>query len=196
MNQSTPQLFHDDEHLAKIESHWSARDLLAQPAVFFLKDICPLLDLSAANVIAHAKRLHEQGLDPYTAMGVRKVWQHWYVRMKVFAPYYQAHFLTNIRKIRPGMDTNALLSQKGVFLLSQVCKCIPFTSNQLRHQARVLPVEACGIFKREGTYLVHMEVFGPWLCGLWQSGFDTLPEVPPKQAPGRAITPKKNSKPN
>ncbi len=183
MKPTTPQLFQDDEQLAKIDKLWSVADLLAQPAVFFLKDVCSLLEITAASVLAHAKRLHEQGQDAYAVMGLRKVWNHWYVRMKVFAPYYQAHFMTNIRRIRPGMDTNTLLNQEGIFLLSQVCKCIPFTSNQLRHQARVVPVEVCGIFKQEGTYLVHMEIFGQWLSRLWQTGFDSLAAESSKQAP-------------
>lgn len=168
-------IFAEDEHLCNISAQWSADELLGYPALFFLKDVCPLLGLTTPGVVVHAKALAAKGLNPYTAMGVRKLWNHWYVRMKVFAPYYRTHFQSPIRTIKRGMDANALLAQKGVFLLSQVCRCIPFSSNQLRHQARKLPVEECGIFRKQETYLVQMEVFGPWLSRLWQEGFERNP---------------------
>ncbi len=173
METQTNRIFADDEQLCEVSARWSAADLLGQPGLFFLKDICPLLGLSTPGVVAHAKTLTAKGQDPYEIMGVRKLWNHWYVRMRVFAPYYQAHLRSNIRTIRRDMDTNVLLAQKGLFLLSQVCKCIPFSAHQLRHQARKLPASECGIFRDHETYLVEMEIFGPWLSRLWQEGFET-----------------------
>jgi hypothetical protein len=178
---TTIALFHDDEKLCKVKGHWSVTDLLAQPALFFLKDVCYRLEITPARIVAHAKVLTAQGQDVYALMGVRKIWNHWYVRMKVFAPYYQANFKTETRMIKRGTDANTLLNQSGVYLLSQVCKCIPFTSNQLRHQARKTPVEECGISKHEDTYLVRMEVFGPWLTRLWKEGFGSRPETVPNR---------------
>lgn len=163
--------FQKDELLSKVNNQWSVHSLLAQPALFFLKDVCARLEISSLSVADHARSLIEQGQDAYAVMGVRKVWNHWYVRMKVFAPYYLAHLKTDIRQVQRGWDANTLLAQKGLFLLSQVCKCIPFSSGQLRHQARKLTVEQCGIYKNGVTYLIKMEVFGPWLSRLWQEGF-------------------------
>lgn len=169
--------FADDEQLTSVCAQWSASELLEQSALFFLKDICPLLGLTTPAVVAQAKALRAKGQDPYTTMGVRKLWNHWYVRMKIFAPYYQVHFRSPIRTIPRGTDANTLLAQQGLFLLSQVCKCIPFSSHQLRYQARTLPAEECGIFKQRETYLVQMEVFGPWLSRLWREGFASSPQA-------------------
>jgi hypothetical protein len=189
MNTQSLALFHHDEHFCKVNKQWSATVLLAQPAMFFLKDVCPLLEITSKIVVAHVGSLSAQGQDPYAVMGVRKIWNHWYVRMLVFAPYYQAQLRTDIRMIKRGMDANTLLVQKGNFLLSQVCRCIPFSSSQLRHQARKLTTAECGIFKREETYLVRMEIFGPWISRLWQEGF-VHPGVGCKQKRDDAATPK------
>lgn len=174
---ATPfKLFQDDELIVKVRPPISPEALLMQAGLFFLKDICFILDLRPLGVADHARTLEASGRDPYKVMGVRKIWNHWYVRMRVFAPYYLSHLKRNIQRVKPEWDANTLLAQKGEFLLSQVCTCIPFSSNQLRHQARKTAVDVCGIYKNEdGIYLVQMETFGPWLRRLWQEGFGHHP---------------------
>ncbi len=169
-------LIYDDEQFAKVKDQWSTETLLAQPAVFFLKDICAKLEISTRCVIARASELETAGHNLYQIMGMRKVWGHWYVRMAVFAPYYRIHFQMHVQKVMSEWNANTLLAQKGLFPLSEVCKHIPFSTGQLRHQARKLNPAVCGIQKNSaGTYLVTMEIFGPWLSRLWQDGFHSTP---------------------
>lgn len=172
-------IFEPDEMLRTVPKSWSQEVLLSQQSMFFLKDVCPKLNLDTTSVVAHARALQADGRDPYEVMGLRKIWCHWYVRMRRFAPYFRQHLQSHIKQVASEWNANALLSQDGVFLLSQVCRLIPFTSGQLRHQARKTPRAVCGIFLDEvHGYLVEMEVFRVWIGRLWQDGFSERPPKP------------------
>jgi len=90
----------------------------------------------AAKVQKTVRAMERAGKNPYRVMGVRKVWSHWMVRMSVFRKYYAEHLAPTVRRIRPEWNGNRLLSETGCFLLADVCRLLPFTTHQLRYQAK------------------------------------------------------------
>ncbi len=85
------KLFEDDEVVRAFHPNWSAEHLLAQNGLFALKDIARCLAIHSPLVKMRARRIRDSGRCPYAVMGCRKIWTHWFVRMKVFAPYYLKH---------------------------------------------------------------------------------------------------------
>ena len=165
----------DEMKLKAVRSQWSAEELLAQEGVFFLKDIVSKIELNSEHVKKAAREIAASGRCPYQVMGARKVWNHWTVRMKVFGDYYKAHLMPMVRQVEAGWNGNQLLTQKGTFLLADVCRLLPFTSHQLRYQAKKHPDsrKAYGIWKDGdiGSFVVDMEVFAEWIKSLWKGGF-------------------------
>ena len=166
------QIFQRDEmQLVAVESHWTAEEILAIEGIFFLKDIAKALNLEPVKVKIHAKDISVRGEDPWAVMGARKVWNHWMIRMAVFAPYYRKHLISHIRKVSAEWDGNTLLRQKGLFYLTDVCRLIPFTSHQLRYQAKRHEDarKQIGIWKDDelNAFVVDMAVFAPWIARLW-----------------------------
>lgn len=161
----------DEMKLIKVESHWTAESLLAQEGIFFLKDILELLELDGVKVIKHARDMEKDGQNPWEVMGMRKVWNHWAIRMTVFAPYYKEHLKSAVRNVRDHWDANMLLKQEGLFLLTDVCRLLPFTAYQIRYQAKKNPnaKEEYGIWKDDELkrYLVDMGIFSGWIKQLW-----------------------------
>jgi len=134
------QVFAPDEmKLKAVRRHWSAEELLSQDGVFFLKDIVGKINVTSADVKKAARAIVESGRCPYRVMGVRKVWNHWTVRMAVFRDYYARHLASPITRIEANWNANRLLEQKGLFLLSEVCSILPFKAHQLRYQAKQHP---------------------------------------------------------
>ena len=165
----------DVMEMIKVKSHWKPEDLLAREGLFLLKDIVKVLELEPFRVKKEALRLEEQGLSAWDVMGARKVWNHWVVRMKVFGPYYRGNLMPRIRKIPTGLDGNSLLREKGLFYLSDVCRLIPFTTHQIRYQAKRNPNAKgeLGVWKDEeaNAFVVDMESFAPWIQQLWKRDF-------------------------
>jgi hypothetical protein len=171
------QIFEQDEMvLRKVNKAWSAEDLLNQDGIFFLKDIVGVLDLDSAKVIKKAREVQEKGQSSWQVMGIRKVWNHWAVRMKVFAPYYRKYLRSWVKAIQDDWDSNVLLKQKGIFLLSEVCELIPFSTYQIRYQANKVEnsAETYGIWKDEqlNRFVVDMEKFSGWIKSLWKGNFN------------------------
>ena len=166
------RIFEEDEmNLREVDKTWSKEDLLSKHDLFFLKDVVKILDLDPAKVKKKAKEYE----DPWKDMGVRKMWTHWIVRMKVFAPFYRKHLVSKVQSPRPEWDGNTLLKQKGTYYLTDVCKLIPFSTHQLRYQAKKNPraKEEYGVWKdpKLKGFLVDMEIFGPWINSLWDGNF-------------------------
>jgi len=165
----------DEMKLKTVSSSWSAEELLAQDGVFFLKDIVGKIELNSTPVKKAARAIAASGGCAYQVMGVRKVWNHWAVRMKVFRDYYEAHLKPTVRRIEPGWNGNHLLKQKGIFLLADVCRFLPFNSHQLRYQAKKHPNprKAYGMWKDKkiGSFVVDMEPFAAWVDRLWRGDF-------------------------
>jgi hypothetical protein len=161
----------DEMGLLRVAPDWNRQDLLRQKGIFFLKDILALLDLSKPRVLRMVKALEEEDKDPYRIMGVRKIWQHWIVRMKVFAPYYREKMAMTFRQIEPQWNGNDLLQQEGLFPLSEVCEHLPFGAHSIRYQAgkRENSREQIGVWKDKdlNIYLVDMPIFAAWLKEIW-----------------------------
>ncbi len=98
----------------------TAENMLGRKGVFFLKDVVKVLPLQARAAKKQAKQLKTQGLNPWVTMGLRKIWNHWLVRMSVFAPYCQEHLAMKWRAILEEWDANRLLRAKGVFKMAEV----------------------------------------------------------------------------
>lgn len=162
----------DEMNLVHNPRDWNAGKILAHDGIFYLKDIVRPLDLDAAKVKRRVHEMRRLGQNPWTVMGVRKIWNHWVVRMSVFAPYYRQHLISKVRRLEPSWDGNKLLTEKGLFHLADVCKLIPFSAHQLRYQAkrRSDARNEIGVFKDEelNSYLVDMEVFARWILIVWR----------------------------
>jgi hypothetical protein len=170
------KIFEKDEMvMSEVKPEWTEQDLIAQKTIFYLKDILEKLQLDPVKVKRKANDLIKKGQDPWKVMGVRKLWTHWIVRMSIFAPYYSEHLKPRVSPIRPEWDGNTLLKQKGLFLLTAVCKRIPFSPHQLRYRAKINPKakDEYGIWKEEdlNVFVVDMEVFSKWVKGLWGGEF-------------------------
>lgn len=166
----------DEMELKEIDPTWDAERLLSTEAIFFLKDVVKVLDLDPVKVKKKARDLAKQGETVWDVMGVRKVWSHWVVRMKVFSPYYKKYLISRIKPVQSHWDGNSLLKQKGVYQLTEVCKLIPFSTYQLRYQAKKNPnaKQAYGVWKdpESNTFVVDMETFAPWVMSLWEGNFE------------------------
>ncbi len=173
---SVEKIFEDDEmKLMKVDKSWTQEYLLALDGIFFLKDVVGPLELDSAKVIKKAKEVQASGQSSWKVMGARKVWNHWAVRMKVFGPYYLKHLKSRVKTIKEEWDSNLLLKQKGIFLLSEVCELIPFSTYQIRYQAKQneRAVEEYGIWKDPelNRFVVNMEVFAEWIKSLWKGNY-------------------------
>lgn len=162
----------DEMNLVPAPRDWPVERILNNEGIFYLKDILRPLDLDVAKVKRKVRELQRQGLNPWLEMGVRKIWNHWVVRMTVFAPYYRQHLVSKVRRLEPDWDGNALLTQKGLFHLADVCKLIPFSAHQLRYQAKrhADARHTIGVFKDPELkgYLVDMAVFSEWILVVWR----------------------------
>lgn len=165
------EIFEEDE-LIKVEipTNATVEWLLEQDGIFFLKDVSKILGFNS-KVKRKVKRLAIEDKNAYTTIGVRKAWNHWIVRMKVFKQFYESNLRSEIRSVPKGINGNELLEMKGIFKLSEVCLKIPFTSHQIRYQAKKLPNshEVMGVWKDEtnNCYLVDMEGFSAYVKKVW-----------------------------
>lgn len=170
------QIFEKDEmQLIEVHPDWDVETLLEKESIFYLKDIVDPLEIDPLKVKRRANEIQKKGESPWEVMGVRKMWTHWIVRMSVFAPYYKKHFEPRISRIDPSWDGNTLLKQNGTFLLTSVCKLIPFSAHQLRYRAKRNPnsKEEYGIWKEKdlNAFVVDMTTFSAWIKTLWGGEF-------------------------
>jgi len=163
----------DEMNLRKPDPQDTAESLLCKEGLFFLKDVLPVLDLDMPQLKKKIKALEREGENLYAVMGVRKVWNHWLVRMTVFSEWLKTNYRPKWRKIPPEWDGNFLLKQRDVFLLSHATKLLPVSLHQVRHQAKQNPrsKEEMGVWKdsKEGLYLVDMARFSQWFIELWKA---------------------------
>lgn len=167
------KIFEKDEMtLVDVDPNWSKKQLLEVEGIFFLKDIVGILKLETSKVIKETHRLQSENKSPWLEMGLRKVWNHWTVRMTVFAPYYLKHLQPRYQSLDPSWDANTLLAQSGVYRLTDVCSLLPFSTYQLRYQAlkNKNSKEEYGIWldKSLKRWLVDMNIFSGWVINLWR----------------------------
>ena len=186
--QSDPVFKQDELQLVEVDPSWTAEDILGREGVFFLKDIAKPLKLEPVKVKHHAREILRRGSSPWEVMGARKIWNHWVLRMKLFAPYYRKHLISRVCEVQPEWDGNQLLEQSGTFYLTDVCRKIPFTSHQLRYQSKRerKSRQTIGIWKDPElkSYLIDMEVFSPWIKRIWLGEPGNEKTFPLKRAAG------------
>ena len=169
-------IFQPDELvLNEFDKTWAPKDILAKKEIFFLKDVTRVLKLDINKIKKKAKELQTKGKSSWDIMGTRKVWAHWIVRMKVFAPYYKKHLIPKVQKVESAWDGNTLLNQKGRYLLTDVCRKLPFTSHQIRYQANKSKnaKSEFGLWKDKdlNAFVVDMPKFAPWIKRLWAGNY-------------------------
>ncbi len=196
MTKEVEKIFEEDVlQPGREESLKSPEALLQSDGLFYLKDVARVLDLDPVKLRILARRLQQEG-QSWEVLGARKAFKHWMIRMRTFATYYRENLRPNYRKVKEEWDTNTLLAQPGVFLLSQVCKHLPFSVLQMRYQANRIedPRQKIGIWQDEisKNYLVEMEVFSQWIKRVWDGSFESDHQPPPPNR-NRAKKPRKKA---
>lgn len=171
------KIFEEDEMtLGEVDPSWDAETLLKQECIFFLKDIVQMLSIDANKVKKHYKEAERSGKLAWEDMGVGKTWNHWIIRMKVFAPFYKKQLVPKARRVPKEWDGNQLLRQRGIYFLTDVCEHIPFTTHQIRYQSKKNPRSRTeyGVWKDKELqlFLVDMTRFAKWVKCLWEGNFD------------------------
>jgi hypothetical protein len=177
------QIFEQDEmKVLDVNPKWDAQTTLSQKGVFFLKDLTSILDFDSVMVKQEARLILKRGESPWQVMGARKLWNQWLIKMQVFAPYYRKYFVPKYRRIDKDWNGQMLLDQqKGIYLLTEVCKLVPFTTHQLRYRAKRSknPRKEVGVFKDEelNLFLVDLKNFVPWVKRTWDGDSPTESET-------------------
>ncbi len=128
------------------------------------------LNIFRPRLMSHVTKVEGEGKKPWDELGLRKTWAHWQVRMTVFAHFYQEQLRVPYLDIPESWDGNTLVNQhEGVFLLTEVCRLLPFTVHQIRYQSIKNPSKM-GVAKNRilGKYLVDIAIFGPWVKKKWR----------------------------
>lgn len=156
-------IFDDQEmKLLKVEKGWSQDELLSQQGMFFLKDIVKRLELDNLKISNRAIQLGDRS---WLDLGVKKVWGHWIVKMSVFKNHWDC-FLPDYQCVKNDWTAEKLLEQKGLFLLSAICRVLPVTPYQIRQEVKK---EKCRIIWKDGTrFVLDMETFAPWFKSRWE----------------------------
>ncbi len=155
--------------LRRPDPNWTKDDLLAQKALFFFKDIAPILGVKIAFIHKLKTRALKQGQDPWRQYGVRKILERWYVRMDRFAPAFRAAERP-WKELPDGLSGNQILDLAGVYRLVEVAKRLPFSLDQLRHRVKIDGPERTGGWKDPVAkqYLVDMERFATFIRDAWK----------------------------
>ena len=168
----------DETKLHMFSPKWTPEMILNMEGMFFLKDVARVLGFDPVRLKTRAYELSDAGVSPWDEMGACRIFSHWLVRMKTFAPYYRGSILSKIRKVQPHWNAKVLIRESGIFLLTDVCSLIPFSANQVRHMTykNPDPRKNMGVWKDEELSLivVDMAIFGPWLHDVWK---DTLQNI-------------------
>ncbi len=129
----------DEAALQKPKEGETAETLLRREGVFFFKNIAPILYLDAIAIRRETRKLVAAGQNPWQTMGVRKIWSHWLVRMKIFAPNYRNRLKKRWQPIPGSWDSNRLLEAEGVFKMADVARQLPSRDASIRRQAKISP---------------------------------------------------------
>ena len=158
--------------LSSISPDWGPEELLDQTGRFPLEKVASILNMSTSKIKVEADRLARQGASPVKEMGVRRTAIGWVIEMEYFRAFYLEQAVRWVRRVDPSWDGNHLLTQDGVFFLSEVCTVLPFRPGMIRSQANKADDsrKVLGIWKDEeyNAYVVDMVTFGPWIKKIWQ----------------------------
>jgi len=154
----------DEMTLIRPRAAWTRNEILNTQGIFYLKNITEHLAIDSVQIKKRALALRKKGKSSYQVMGVKKVWNHWMVRMKIFAPYYRRYLKPKFNEVGADWNCKTLLSKKDTFLLSAVCKLVPYQDHQFRYKAKKGEADL-GIWKDKqlGLFLVDMKQFSKWM---------------------------------
>ncbi|CAM2007460.1 hypothetical protein [Acanthopleuribacter pedis] len=142
-------------------------DLLQRDGLFLLDEVLTRLPLVSFKL---KRKVHEHQ-DAWQRIGVTCRDGVWLVNMRVFRQWYLGQAAVHPRFVERHWDANQLLRQKGCFFLIEVSEKIPFTSGQVRHQARKCADSRTeiGVWKEPslGFYMVEMTAFARWIREIW-----------------------------
>ncbi len=168
------QIFKPDEmDLNFIDPSWSTDDLLNKVGVFSLTSVADKLGFRPIKAKMAARKCWSEGKDSWETIGCRRVLNTWIVKFPKFADYYNRKLKPNFGTPASDWNANTLLKQKGIYLLTDVCELIPFTTYQLRYQAKKTAnsKDRIGIWKDRNSnrFLVEMETFSHWIKDVWRT---------------------------
>ena len=109
----------DEQGIKQIDESWTLEQLLTQQSIFYLKDIATPLRIDVKELMLRVNEIQESREKTYETMGLVKIWNHWIVRMKIFAPYYREWLM--VRRVPRDTEPKKVLTLNGTFLLKDVC---------------------------------------------------------------------------
>ena len=144
-------------------------DLLRAEGLFPLEAVTARLDIDSANLKQWAWECEKEGGSPEREIGIIRTNTGWLLHMGYFREFYHNGLRHRPRPVHPDWDANRLLRQKGRFLLTDVCRKLPFTIDQIRYRIKTAsdPETEMGIIRRRNRHLVDMEIFAKWIRGIW-----------------------------
>lgn len=165
-------IFDNDElSLNKPKAGETANDIYKRGGIYFLKDVIALYELPASIVNKIQSDFNGDSKKMWEQAGLRKMWNHWQIRVMVFHPYFKKNLAPPYLVIPHDIDGNKMLNLNGTYRLADVCAHIPFNPQQLRYQARVCKGDSkteLGIYKDGKDWVVDMKRFKPYIEVLWQ----------------------------
>jgi len=162
----------EDAEIRSPEPSWDRETLLRQQGIFFLRDILNILDLEEIHIATIVRGQEKAGRDPWSTVGVRRIWNTWHVQMPAFALYYKRHIQPPYAQVPGEWDANAVIAAAGVYRLADICCLIPYTEHQIKAAIRSFddPRNESGVWFEHAAdvWLVDLEQFGPWLEQAWK----------------------------
>ena len=162
--ETVEQIFETDEKLVTGHHAWPLERLLETDGLYIFKDICERLKIDSLDLKNNANAIRNDGSCPWEVMGCRKLFNHWYVRIKVFAPFYKKKFQSDIKHIEDGINKEQVLNLKGLFYLSEVSKILELSPWRVRYRVMKYPNSKTemGVWKDGHYYIIQMEIFAIW----------------------------------
>ena len=167
-------IFEVDEHrLIKVNPKWRKEAILRKKGVFLLKDIADILKIDSALVKKLHKHFAKLGKDPYTEIGVKKVLSNWYIRMKIFGPFFKNH-IEKVAISALSFSKEELLSKKSFFYIPEVCAILSIKTSIVMYQAITLgKAKDMGVVKNpcyfDNRYILDMRQFSLWYVKYYNS---------------------------
>jgi len=161
------RIFEPDEVAIEVDPAWTREELLQKEGYFKFGHIQEKLGISCIDIHSAAKRVRSRGHSVYATIGVRSFWNNWYVRMKVFAPYYRDNIEPKQQKIPEDLDSFLKDPPKKVYILSNILQALDQPASVLRHFINIdpSPRETMGIWRNMelGKYVCYPNILIPWL---------------------------------
>lgn len=160
----------DEQHLINRPS-LDKDELLSTNAMFFLSEITSILGISTTTILGIKEKITRAGDNPYSVMGIVKVFENYQIRMKVFAPFYRENLEILNASLPKQAGVNEILQLTGTYKLSEVIKHLPFSPYQVRQYINHCddPEQEMGAFKHRyfNFYFVKMPIFAKWVEKMW-----------------------------